>query len=154
MKITLENATNEFEYYWEDPEKITSGFCKILRYPEDSFEFLCYSFLNYEDFDHCIDEGEYGLEILILDINGSCKDSIENTWFKTKEDRQTYLNTLGHIKCIDEMNKYKKDLRFYYDDAIFYIRKDDDGECEVLQSELQQFTKNENNHNSFIRFSK
>lgn len=151
------NCSNKkYDLFWVDPafaegpDKHTSGLCEVVVWPKECLELKCYSKLEYEDYEHCNNEDQYGLELGSFDCEKTCLESFENIWFETIEQREEYIKESGFLLDVEKIEeyledeKYYKDLRNYSPDTIFYIKKEDGGEAEVFGSELWQLVEEDN----------
>ncbi len=139
----------KYKFFWADPafykkQEHTSGLCEVVNWPKESLVFRCFSKLAYEDYEHCQDEGKFGLEIGDFDYEGTCIESFENTWFETELARDEYIKRNGLYLDSSKIPEYVNDANYYTDlrnystDTIFYIKKVDGGEAEVTKNELWQ----------------
>lgn len=139
----------KYKLFWVDPafkkeKEHTSGLCEVVNWPIESLVFKCFSKLAYEDYEHCQDEGKFGLEIGVFDYEGTCIESFENTWFETELARDEYIKRNGLYLDSSKIPEYVNDANYYTDlrnystDTIFYIKKVDGGEAEVTKNELWQ----------------
>ncbi len=139
----------KYKFFWADPafykkQEHTSGLCEVVNWPIESLVFKCFSKLDYEDYEHCQDEGKFGLEIGDFDYEGTCIESFENTWFETELARDEYIKRNGLYLDSSKIPEYVNDANYYTDlrnystDTIFYIKKVDGGEAEVTKNELWQ----------------
>lgn len=153
----------KYKLFWADPafykkQEHTSGLCEVVNWPKESLVFRCFSKLAYEDYEHCQDEGKFGLEIGHFDYEGTCIESHENTWFETELAREEYIKANGlyldSSKISEYVNNptYYTDLRNYSPDTIFYIKKADCGDAEVTKNELWQLIEPKDIPAYFIRF--
>ena len=139
----------KYKLFWADPafykkQEHTSALCEVVNWPIESLVFKCFSKLAYEDYEHCQDEGKFGLEIGDFDYEGTCIESFENTWFETELARDEYIKRNGLYLDSSKIPEYVNDANYYTDlrnystDTIFYIKKVDGGEAEVTKNELWQ----------------
>lgn len=139
----------KYKFFWADPafykkQEHTSGLCEVVNWPIESLVFKCFSKLDYEDYEHCQDEGKFGLEIGDFDYEGTCIESLENTWFETELARDEYIKRNGLYLDSSKIPEYVNDANYYTDlrnystDTIFYIKKVYGGEAEVTKNELWQ----------------
>ncbi len=164
----VDNAeTKEYKYFWVDPafkdgpDLYSSGLCEIVDFPLLSMSFKCYAYLEYEDYQHCNDEGRFGLETGDFNIHGEYFESHENIWFETEAKREEYVNTLGIPSNVDIAKPeffnnpdVYMDLRNYPSDTIFNIKLENGSDAEVYQNELFQLIKIDTKEEMplFVRF--
>lgn len=158
--------TKKYNLFWVDPayiegpDKHTSGFCEVVEWPKESLVFKCFSKLEYEDYDHCEDEGRYGLELGIFDSEKTCLESFENIWFETEEQREIFIKDSTAFIDVEKIDEYSKDekyitdLRYYSSDTIFNIRKDNGSEAEVTKNELWQLVELDGLSSYFINIER
>ncbi len=97
----IESKGYKNKYFWKDPsysegpEHHASGLCDVVNWQKECLVFRCFSKLAYEDYEHCQDDGKFGLEIGDFDYEGTCIESFENTWFETELDRNEYIKRNG-----------------------------------------------------------
>lgn len=142
-----------YHLFWVDPSYIegpnnhSSNFCEVLTWPKEEMSLKCYSKLVYEDYEHCQDEGTFGLEIGYFDIEGTCLESIENIWFETESKRDYYIKRNNLVIDVSKISEYSKDekiftnLENYPNDTIFNIKTSTNSEAEVTKDELWQLVE-------------
>lgn len=139
-------ALGMYKFYWIDPafynnEEHSSDFCEVTEWPVEQLQLKCYSKLSHEDYEHCQDEGNFGLEIGLFSMDGVCEESIENTWFRTEYERDEYIKQKNVSYDAEKISEYIKNedvfknLQNYSKDTIFYIQTRH-SEAEVTRDEL------------------
>lgn len=158
--------TKKYNLFWVDPAYIkgpdehASGLCEVVEWPKESLVFKCFSKLDYKDYDHCEDDGKYGLELGIFDCEKTCLESFENIWFETVEQRENFIKDSGAFIDIEKIDEYSKDekfytdLRYYSSDTIFNIKMANGSEAEVTKNELWQLVELDGLSSYFINIER
>lgn len=141
------NDEKKYKFFWldpayiEGPENDASDLCEVIEWPTENFQINAYTFQMASDLFNDDNDGlEFGVEFAVHEFDGTQGDIVEARWFEFEEERAEYVKEFSSDYInIDDLDSYKYDLRFYDEDAIFYIKTINGSEAEVTKNELWRY---------------